>query len=67
MADFLQTPAAAARLGLAASTLEKMRVRGDGPPYLRLSPRRVVYDAEKLVSWARSMEFKSTSEYAPAK
>jgi predicted DNA-binding transcriptional regulator AlpA len=61
---FLQTPDAAARLGFAASTLEKMRVRGDGPPYLRLSPRRVVYDAEKLDAWARSREFSSTSEYA---
>jgi hypothetical protein len=67
MAGFLQTPDAAARLGFAASTLEKMRLRGDGPPYLRLSPRRIVYDADKLDSWARSREFNSTSEYAAAK
>jgi predicted DNA-binding transcriptional regulator AlpA len=64
---FLQTPDAAARLGFAAGTLEKMRVRGDGPPYLRLSPRRVVYDADKLDAWARSREYNSTSEYATAK
>jgi hypothetical protein len=62
----LQTPDAAARLGLAASTLEKMRLRGNGPPYLRLSPRRIVYDVEKLEAWARGCEFNSTSEY-PAK
>jgi hypothetical protein len=67
VSDFLQTPAAAARLGLAASTLEKMRVTGSGPPYLRLSPRRVVYAADQLDSWARSREFNSTSEYNAAK
>jgi predicted DNA-binding transcriptional regulator AlpA len=60
---FLQTPDAAAHLGYAASTLEKMRVRGNGPPYLRLSPRRVVYDAQKLDTWAQGREFHSTSEY----
>jgi predicted DNA-binding transcriptional regulator AlpA len=63
MMPFLQTPGAAARLGFAASTLEKMRLKGNGPPYLRLSPRRIVYDAEKLDAWARSREFNSTSEY----
>jgi hypothetical protein len=64
---FLHTVDAAARLGFAASTLEKMRVRGNGPPYLRLSPRRVVYNVEKLDAWARGREFTSTSEYGAAK
>jgi hypothetical protein len=59
----LQTPEAAARLGFAASTLEKMRLRGNGPPYLRLSPRRIVYEADRLDAWARGREFTSTSEY----
>jgi hypothetical protein len=60
---FLQTAAAADRLGLAAGTLCKMRVRGDGPPFLRLSPRRIVYAVAALDSWAASREFRSTSEY----
>jgi hypothetical protein len=60
---FLQTPEAAARLGFAASTLEKMRLRGNGPPYLRLSPRRIVYETDRLDAWARDREFTSTSEY----
>jgi hypothetical protein len=63
---YLQTPGAAERLGLAAGTLEKMRVRGDGPPYLRLTPRRVVYAVDTLDAWARSHEFGSTSEYSRA-
>jgi hypothetical protein len=66
MADptYLLTPHAAERIGLAAGTLEKMRVRGDGPPYLRLSPRRVVYAVDTLDSWVRARQFNSTSEYA---
>lgn len=63
---FLQTPDAAARIGFAAGTLEKMRVRGGGPPYLRLSPRRVVYAVDTLDAWARNREHTSTSEYASA-
>jgi hypothetical protein len=62
---YLLTPEAARHLGLAAGTLEKMRVRGGGPPYLRLSPRRVVYAVDSLNLWARGREFRSTSEYAP--
>lgn len=62
---FLQTPEAAERVGFAAGTLEKMRCRGDGPAYLRLSPRRVVYDVTTLDAWARSRAFNSTSEYPP--
>lgn len=60
---FLKTPEAAKRVGLAPSTFEKFRVRGVGPAYLRLSPRRVVYDVATLDAWARSRAFTSTSEY----
>ena len=66
LARYLLTPQAAAHLGLKKSTLDKMRVRGDGPAYLRLTPRRVVYAVDTLDAWARSREFSSTSEYAPA-
>jgi hypothetical protein len=61
--NFLQTPQAAERIGLCAATLEKMRCRGDGPAYLRLSPGRIVYDVATLDAWARAREFWSTSEY----
>jgi predicted DNA-binding transcriptional regulator AlpA len=60
---FLKTPEAAKRVGLAPSTFEKLRCRGDGPAYLRLSPRRVVYDVATLDAWARARTFNSTSEY----
>jgi predicted DNA-binding transcriptional regulator AlpA len=60
---FLKTPEAAKRVGLASSTFEKLRCHGDGPTYLRLSPRRVVYAIDTLDAWARAHEFRSTSEY----
>ncbi len=63
---YLQTSDAAKRLGLAASTLEKMRGRGDGPPFHRWSRRRVVYAVASLDAWAREREFHSTKEYGTA-
>jgi predicted DNA-binding transcriptional regulator AlpA len=63
---FLQTPEAAARLGLAPGTLDKMRLRGNGPAYLRLTPRRIVYAVDELDAWARARQFNSTSEYPTA-
>ncbi len=63
---YMQTPEAAARVRLAVGTLEKMRVRGDGPSYLRLTPRRVVYAVDSLDAWARGRAFNSTSEYPQA-
>jgi Helix-turn-helix domain len=63
---YLQTPAAAARLGLAPATLEKMRVRGDGPPFCRWSRRRIVYAVAAIDQWAREREYRSTEEYSAA-
>jgi predicted DNA-binding transcriptional regulator AlpA len=56
--DRLRTRDAAQVLGLAERTLERMRQRGDGPPFTRLSRRLVVYDAADLLAWlhARRVE-----------
>lgn len=61
---FLITSEAAARLHLSPVTLERMRVRGDGPPFIRVSQKRILYDTDQLDAWARSQRFTSTSEYA---
>lgn len=61
---FLCTEQAAARLHLSPATLERMRVRGDGPPFLRISQKRIIYDCEMLDAWARSRRRSSTSEAA---
>ena len=61
---FMRTAQAAKRIGLAKNTLEKMRVSGEGPPFVRISPRRIVYEAAALDSWIKSRgEHRSTSEY----
>lgn len=50
--------------GLAVSTLNKMRVRGDGPPFVKLGRKRVAYDVNRLEAWLASRERLSTSEAA---
>jgi predicted DNA-binding transcriptional regulator AlpA len=46
----LSPDAAAKFLGLAVSTLAKMRLSGNGPVYCKLG-RRVVYRRENLEAW----------------
>ena len=57
----LRAPAASKYLGLSASTLAKMRLRGDGPVYLKLS-RIVVYDMRDLDAWLTTRRRRSTSD-----
>ena len=47
----LRTPEAAEYLGLASSTLEKMRVLRTGPVFIRLGGRAVGYDRADLDTW----------------
>ncbi len=49
--DLLNTAAAAAELGLSRRTLEAWRLRGQGPPFLRVGPRRVAYARRDLDAW----------------
>lgn len=57
----LLTREAADRSGLSKSTLDKMRVFGGGPTYLKIG-RRVVYDPVDLDQWLASHRRASTSE-----
>jgi excisionase family DNA binding protein len=57
----LTTGEAAEWVGLAASTLENLRVLGGGPTYLKLG-RAVRYRAEDLDGWLSVRERRSTSE-----
>ncbi len=53
---------AADYLAVSQSWLEKAAVTGNGPPFLRLSPRLVVYDLDDLDVWAAGHRVRSTSE-----
>lgn len=56
----LRTRQAAFYTGISESTLEKLRVYGGGPPYMRVG-RIVVYDPDDLDVWLGSHKRLSTS------
>jgi predicted DNA-binding transcriptional regulator AlpA len=58
----MRTHQTAAYLGLSQSTLAKMRLRGDGPPYSKAGPRLVLYDKSKVDSWVETRCRISTSQ-----
>ncbi|MBF0371589.1 MAG: helix-turn-helix domain-containing protein [Magnetococcales bacterium] len=57
----LRTPKAAEYCGCAKSTLEKLRVYGGGPAFIKLG-KTVVYDTLDLNRWLASHKIASTSE-----
>jgi excisionase family DNA binding protein len=57
----LSVQEAANFLGLSVSTLNKLRLTGTGPPYMKLG-RRVLYDLHDLEAWAASRKRSHTSE-----
>jgi Helix-turn-helix domain len=52
---------AAARLRVSMSWLAKARMRGDGPPYIKVG-RSIRYTEAGLVQWTKSRQRLSTSE-----
>jgi predicted DNA-binding transcriptional regulator AlpA len=62
-ADELLTPPEAARfLKVSLSWLAKARMRGDGPPFVKIG-RSIRYTVAALTQWMRSRQRLSTSEY----
>jgi predicted DNA-binding transcriptional regulator AlpA len=58
----LRTRDAAVYIGLAASTLEKKRLTGAGPAFVRLGGRAVGYDIRVLDAWLERQQRTSTSD-----
>ena len=65
MKRIYRTPGAAEYIGLKGSTLEKLRLSGDGPAFIRLGLRAVGYDVADLDRWLESRRVASTSEPRP--
>jgi predicted DNA-binding transcriptional regulator AlpA len=61
----LSTYEAAAYLGLGKSTLDKMRVTGIGPAFIKIG-KRVVYDPADLEAWSAQHKRSNTSQSAAA-
>jgi predicted DNA-binding transcriptional regulator AlpA len=57
----LRTRQAAEYLGLSISNMEKMRFKGDGPPYAKLG-RLVIYEMSDLDAWVNARKRTSTLE-----
>lgn len=50
-------------IGLTVSSLAAARCRGDGPPYIKISPRRVKYSIPDVRIWLRErMERQAEAE-----
>jgi transcriptional regulator GlxA family with amidase domain len=63
---YLTTAEAAQLVRLSPRTLERLRLQGSGPRYLKAGrgkKARVLYRRTDLVAWLEQSEFKSTSEY----
>ncbi|MBY3224136.1 helix-turn-helix domain-containing protein [Rhizobium laguerreae] len=56
----LRTDDAATYTGVSASTLNKLRLTGGGPEYIKLG-KSVVYDPADLDAWLSSKRRRSTS------
>jgi predicted DNA-binding transcriptional regulator AlpA len=53
---------AARLLKVSLSWLAKARMRGDGPPYIQISPRSIRYAETALIQWMKGRQRTSTSE-----
>jgi hypothetical protein len=62
MNQFLDTKEAAKHVRLSTATLERLRVTGGGPAFIKPIPTRVVYDVADLDAWMRGRRRQSTSE-----
>ena len=59
--EYLKTADAAKFTLLSVSSLNKLRMTGEGPEYLKIG-RRVVYPRDSLEGWLRSHRRTSTSD-----
>ena len=63
---FMTTIEVAELLRISRRTLERMRVEGTGPRYLKVGPgkrSRVLYRQQEVLAWMDKFQFSSTSEY----
>lgn len=65
--DLLNTHAVACWLGVSTAWLEIGRSKQFGPPYIRISTRRIRYRRSDVLAWLQSRLHHSTSEYIQSK
>ena len=52
----------ATRLKISVSWLAKARMRGDGPPFIKVGGRAIRYTDAAIIQWMKSRQRLSTSE-----
>lgn len=62
--EWMREPRASKHVNLAGSTMAKMRLRGDGPPYSKAG-RAVIYRRSDLDRWLASLRRQNTSQRTP--
>ena len=62
MSQYFNTREAANYVRLSTATLERLRVKGDGPVYINPVKDRVLYSSQDLDDWMHSRRRRSTSE-----
>lgn len=60
--ELLTVEEAAARLKISKHTLNRWRVTGEGPPFVKYGPRLVRYIEVALLDWERGRMRRSTSD-----
>lgn len=63
---YLTTVEAADFVRLSPRTLERLRVQGTGPKFIKVGPgkrAKVLYRAEDLQEWLSATVYRSTAEY----
>lgn len=63
--NFMNVSEVSVRLGVSVSHLNKMRLTGRGPAFVKIG-RRVAYDPDALAKWLESRTQSSTSEAGPS-
>lgn len=66
MSDVLTAKALAARWGTTEAALSQRRVRGDGPPFIRLGKRTVRYRLADVLAFEGANRYSDTDTKAPA-
>lgn len=62
--ELLDTPRTAVWLGVSPEWLEIGRSKGWGPPFIKLSPRRIRYRRGNVKQWLAERAHRATAEYA---
>lgn len=61
--DYLSTRELADLLGVSVQYCKMGRIRGDGPPYLRLAANAIRYRRSDVEAWLRTRLHATTTEY----